>query len=517
MRLLLSRKNKKDIRTKLAVSEVIGTVLMLGIAASLFSVLYYNVVSTPNPIPGPIVDISGFIEDNQVILMHRGGESLNLDTNLSLNIGGILKKFNVGDLLDNKSKEDGGWSLGEKIIYPIDYDFDYSVYPNVDINVIDKGSNSIVMTGVTKIIPTCDIGVDLTVDNQNPKEYEYVIFTLTVTNYGNINASGAIIEFLLPEGLNYISCNMTQGTYNSSTGLWNVSTINVGSYATLNIKAQVLKLGYNQTTQFVVLLDGSKSIASNSWKLACNGLANAIGNQSIFPRSGSIELTIIQFGVNSVCARVEIEPVVVTESNINNIVTQITALKNKQGNGMTPIASAFYLAKDKIANSINFGGFNPNYRQVIILVTDGNANVISNPGSNCGTSSNETLGKPSAASARNYLINGLTMTEDRDEIDVIAVNPGQGTIDEQFLCDNISWPQPCYNGIPPPEDDIGWPPSGAGWYRYVQSWQEFANSINEFFGLIFSSISVKMYIKSTVFSDPKIVNDESAVVLKPLP
>jgi len=43
------RVNKKKIREKLAVSEIIGTVLMLGIASSAFSVLYYTVVSTPNP------------------------------------------------------------------------------------------------------------------------------------------------------------------------------------------------------------------------------------------------------------------------------------------------------------------------------------------------------------------------------------------------------------------------------------------------------------------------------------
>ena len=111
------------------------------------------------------------------------------------------------------------------------------------------------------------------------------------------------------------------------------------------------------------------------------------------------------------------------------------------------------------------------------------------------------------------------MTEDKDEIDVIAVDPGPSNtpIDEQFLNEKIVWPQPCFDGIPPPEDDLGWPPAGTGWYRYVESWDEFSESIDGFFRTIFNSITVKMEIKSTAFLDPIIANDESVLVLKVSP
>ena len=517
---MLRRVNKKKIRAKLAVSEIIGTVLMLGIASSAFSIIYYTVASTPNPNFSPIVEISGTVEENQIVVMHRGGEPLDLDTDLSLNIGGTLKSFKVGDLLDSDSKEDGFWSLGEKLIYPIEYDFDYSVYPNIDINVIDEGSNSIVMMGSTKVYPTCDLGVELTVDQKNPREYDYIVFTLKVTNNWNINASGVKVEFLLPEGLTFVDCSATEGFYNSSNGLWDVGTVNIGSFANLYITAQVMNVGYNDSTQFVVLLDGSRSIPeASSWQLACTGLAKAITDDSVFPHDGSVELTIIQFGVNNYCARVELGPLVVTYDNNYYILSKLNALKSKQGRGWTPIASGFYLANDKIASSTNFGGFNPDNKQVVVLITDGNANVVTNPGSYCGYGSNDWNGKISAANARDYILSNLAFTEDKDEIDVIGVDPGpsMAAIDEEFLCEEIVWPAPPYNGTPPPVDDLGWPPPGSGWYKYVENWQDFSDSLNEFFGIIFNNILVKVNIESTAFLDPKIANDESTIVINILP
>ncbi len=519
---LLGKIYTKNIRAKLAVAEVLGTILILGIAALAFGVFYYTVVNTPNTNPSPIVDISGIMEDNQLILTHRGGESLNLDTEIVLKIGGNSTRFDIGDLLDSKSKEDGAWSLGEKLIYPIEYDFDYSIYPDVDINVIDKGSNSIVMTGVTKINPTCDLGVNLSVNNTSPKKNETVLFTLKVTNYWNINASGVLIDFLLPNAFTFNNCTSSQGIYNNTEGIWYIGNLEAGTSATIYVTAKLTNFSFvTQSTQFVILMDGSGSIASDSWKLACDGLYNAIGNDYVFPRDGSVELTLIQFGVydtgdyNGLCARVEIAPVIVNEANINTIKNNIITLKSNQGGGRTPIASAFYLGYNRIVKSTNFGGFNTNNRQVLLLVTDGNANVKSNPPSNttvltklCGTSTDTTTAKTSAKSARDYCISNLSLTADKDEIDVIAINPGEGSnpIDQQFLTYQMAWPQPC---------DTNWPAQYASWYRYVNSWQEFYDSIDIFFSIIFGNLPVRVSIESTAYLDPKIVNDEAITILNP--
>ena len=511
---ILKLRNK---RANLAVSEIIGTLIILGIVTSSFSVVFFSFNSNTNPVPTPIVDLAGMIEDNQIILSHRGGEPLDLNTDLVLDIGGQKKSFKVGDFLDDKSKEDGVWSLGENIVYPLNYDFDYSIYPQVGLNIIDENSNSIVLMGTTDISPVCDIGIDLSVNKSNPRENENVLFTVKVTNYANINASGIIINVTLPDVVSYISSEASQGTYTNSNGLWNVQPIMVASYATLNITAKLSSSAYHQKTQFVVILDGSGSIDSASWKLACDGLINNICDESLFPRDGTVELTIVQVGVDLVCARAEIGPVVVNSSNINTIKDQIIELKNKQGKGWTPIAAGFYLANYIITNSTNFGGFNTNNRQVILLVSDGNSDVKVNQGYFYGEKVDIKHGEIYAKNARDYLIHHVKMTEDKDEIEVISVNPriGQLPINKEFLCEDIVWPQPCYDSTPTSDYNDTWPPPGPGWYRFVQSWQEFSNTLNETFSVIFNNILVKAYIASSAFSDPKIVNDESHVKLKP--
>ena len=89
--------NTKNKRTNFAVCEIVGTILMLGIATGSFSVVYYQVVNTPAPIPAPIVEISGSVDENNIVLMHRGGEPLSLDTEYLLEVGGEISKFKVGD------------------------------------------------------------------------------------------------------------------------------------------------------------------------------------------------------------------------------------------------------------------------------------------------------------------------------------------------------------------------------------------------------------------------------------
>ena len=375
------------------------------------------------------------------------------------------------------------------------------------------------MRGIVQEPRVADVKLTMSVSDYQPLINSVVTIIITASNEnGPSEALNVFINYFLPSSFTYLSHITSKGNYDTETGIWDVGNINVGSYATLTIKAKISAFDYNQPKQFVVLLDGSGSIASKSWKLACDGIANAICNETVLPRDGSVELTIIQFGINNVCARVEVGPVIIYENNINSTKDQILDLKNKQGKGWTPVAAAFYLCNDILANSINFGGFNPNYKQEIILVTDGNANVKSNPGEYCGNNAgNDTLGKTSAAQARNYLLNNLEMKDDVDEINVIAVDPGQGQppIDEKFLSDNIVWPQPCFNGIPPQENDIGWPPLGSGWYRHIDNWQEFCDTVGGLFKIVFNKITSQAELKDMGILDKNSNNNVATVTLYP--
>jgi uncharacterized repeat protein (TIGR01451 family) len=56
---------------------------------------------------------------------------------------------------------------------------------------------------------------------------DQVTFTLTLNNLGPNTADGVHVQDLLPAGYAFVSATPSQGTYTSTTGDWNVGTVNV--------------------------------------------------------------------------------------------------------------------------------------------------------------------------------------------------------------------------------------------------------------------------------------------------
>ena len=110
---------------------------------------------------------------------------------------------------------DGKWNLGERLtIDLIDIHGGQTPYSleNSSVNITgleDFGDTGrIILTGDLDITPRCDLGVKITVDNENPKIGENINITITVTNYhGDLDATGIEIKFKLPDGLLYITHN----------------------------------------------------------------------------------------------------------------------------------------------------------------------------------------------------------------------------------------------------------------------------------------------------------------------
>lgn len=275
------------------VSEVVGTVLLLGICVVIFSVLYFIVLSEPFETSEPYPTVVAFVEGDNIVVEHRGGDELGVDSNFYYTINDTKKTVLVGDVL-NDINGDGKWNLGERLYLPIDYNLsNFTAY----VFGIDQENNRVVLSGTLDIYPEADIGVEITVDNTNPKIDESINITITVTNYrGDINATGIKIKYLIPEGLEYWRCDSPN--YDNTTGIWNIdSEIPVRGSVSLTIEVNVTGTdAYTEPTQLAMVLDGSGSISDSDWDLMRNGLANAIENKSIFPHDGSVELTVIQFG-----------------------------------------------------------------------------------------------------------------------------------------------------------------------------------------------------------------------------
>lgn len=132
------------------VSEIVSTVLLLGMAISFFSLLCVTVLSYPSSPSSPSVNLASRIcgEDPMISLIidHCGGEALSLDTKVIVTIGDdspvtiTIRDQNYSEVDVN---DDNLWGIGEQFIYT---NANLAGKP-VSVTVVDVESNSMVMTG----------------------------------------------------------------------------------------------------------------------------------------------------------------------------------------------------------------------------------------------------------------------------------------------------------------------------------------------------------------------------------
>jgi uncharacterized protein YegL len=497
-----------------AVSEIFGTMLLLTITVLVFSAIYIFVLSDEGPNPEIYVKITGQVIGSNVIFEHQGGESLELDTKISITIAGEEYNRFVSDLLKDKNNDDK-WNLGERMTFPFEYNLSrLGQYREVDVTAVDEESNSIVLTGPIELHPVSDAGMTITVDNPYPTVGDVIKITIIVTSYGgDVNGSGDVsVRCLLPEELHYIDSFSPSGhgLYNNETGIWSTGDVLVGYPARIYINATVLESVETELIQLGVILDGSGSISSSDWDLMKDGLSEAIKNESIFPyEDGRVELTVIQFGGGSFLsnsfAQVEINPVIISDDEFDPVGYYLDIANDIQGinqlEGLTPMGCGIRLAADQLHD---IGNFSIDKRQILILVTDGEPNCVWIPGTYTASYEGSSQGKTSAEEARTYLINNLEMNDQNDEFDSLAVGSGP---DIPWLNNSIVWPEPGY--IAPPYEN------GTGWVSQVETWDEFSDAIEIILDIIFNGITNSVELISSTTLDPNDTNNYAAVLIVP--
>ena len=93
-----------------------------------------------------------------------------------------------------------------------------------------------------------NLAVVKTVNNSTQTVGQNVIFTILASNLGPSNATGVVMNDLLPSGLTYVSHTANQGTYTPGSGVWNIGSLANGASRTLTITAQVTSAGLPQVT-----------------------------------------------------------------------------------------------------------------------------------------------------------------------------------------------------------------------------------------------------------------------------
>jgi uncharacterized repeat protein (TIGR01451 family) len=85
-----------------------------------------------------------------------------------------------------------------------------------------------------------NLAVVKTVDNASPHVGDVITFSVVVGNNGPGAAPDAVVNDLLPAGLLFVSATPTQGTYDSTTGVWAVGALANQAFAILAINARVV-------------------------------------------------------------------------------------------------------------------------------------------------------------------------------------------------------------------------------------------------------------------------------------
>jgi len=123
-----------------------------------------------------------------------------------------------------------------------------------DTNVFDN-----LLTSTKQVLSAAPQQVDLelvqSADNLTPSTGDTVNLTLSLTNNGPGVASGIVVEELLPSGLSLISAFAEQGSYDSSTGVWDVGNIRDNLTRTLTIQTEVTTSGPISITSEVTALN----------------------------------------------------------------------------------------------------------------------------------------------------------------------------------------------------------------------------------------------------------------------
>jgi len=133
----------KQKRSNKAVSEVVGTAILLGMAVALFSMVQIMAMSFPfNPHP-PSARLVAYIDEDWVNIAHHGGEPLSSDTKILITIDEDSYVYNIVDLLSTSTSSDGDdlWEIGEVI----GNNYGDLSDSTVNVIVVDILSNEIIM------------------------------------------------------------------------------------------------------------------------------------------------------------------------------------------------------------------------------------------------------------------------------------------------------------------------------------------------------------------------------------
>lgn len=170
-------------------------------------------------------------------------------------VGDITVAINQSDL-DLTGAPDGTYKLIRSTasdFTTIDEEYDLTLSGGVFTTTANFNDNDYF---TVEIVSMVDLELTKTVNNALPKVGDTIIFTLNLTNNGSHTATGVMVRDILPANLAYNagSSNISSGTYNETTGDWDLTSVSIpnGTTISIQIAATVTAKGLQTNTAQII-------------------------------------------------------------------------------------------------------------------------------------------------------------------------------------------------------------------------------------------------------------------------
>jgi len=135
------------------------------------------------------------------------------------------------------------------------------VTSDFDSNLTNNTSSA----GITLL--QSDLSILKAVNNNTPIGGSQVTFTLTANNAGPDDATGVVVNDVLPTGYTFVSAASLVGAYDNATGIWTIGNIANGTSATLTIIAIVKTTGDYENTAQITSNSNDPNTVNNTAKV----------------------------------------------------------------------------------------------------------------------------------------------------------------------------------------------------------------------------------------------------------
>ena len=131
------------------------------------------------------------------------------------------------------------------------------------LTVTKDGCSDTSTTIVAVIVCYTDLSIVKTASDMSPFIGNTIVFTIVATNNGTDNGTGVEVTDILQSGYTYVSSTLTAGTYDPSTGIWIIDSLENGASETLTITVIVNAEGNYVNTAIIYGTETDLNMANN--------------------------------------------------------------------------------------------------------------------------------------------------------------------------------------------------------------------------------------------------------------